>query len=323
MHTPLAARWFWATTLATVALVVVSSAARADLFGLTFSDAFGPTVARFSDEGRYLGTVPASYGEGLGGLDAAADGRLYFVSNTLGTGSLIAMDPPYTQASTSFISAQGLEIPIGLTVDAAGRAYVASNQFSSRGLTGVFRYDPVSRATTFIPARAANGSLGNVAVAPNGDVFVGRLYGVLPQPPEVERYDRQTGAFLGAFVPDATRSSYSDLEFGPDGNLYVATNAGINRYRPTGEFVDTFIPAAAGASDFAFGGDGLVYVNSPATHTVLRYDSATGLLHDVFIPPEGYGAAGVLSSITVVVPEPAPAALLLAWLLPALRRHRR
>ena len=322
MNVQIAARRCGWPNVVLLFLFVAAPVARADLFGLAFSNSFGPTVVRYTDDGRYAGTVPANYGESLDGLDSSADGRLYFVSNTLGRGALIAMDPPYTQATTSFINLHGLEIPNDVTLDAAGRVYTASNQFSSSGRTGVFCYDPTDRTTTFTPARAGNGFIGGVAVAPNGDVFVGRDHGN-NAPRDVERYDGVTGAFLGSFVPDPTRMSYSDMEFGPDGNLYVETNEGINRYRPgSGALIDTFIPVGAAdfgtPGDFDFAGDGLVYVNSRSTSRVLRFDAATGQFRGDFIAPDQYaaGANNGLGSITVVVPEPAAVGLSLVLLLP-------
>jgi streptogramin lyase len=312
--------------VAVASLLPAVPAAGAELFAIISPTSAGPTVARYSDAGQYLGTVPAAYGESLDGLDATPEGRLYFVTNTLGRGGLIALDPPYRLDTTTFLPVPGLEIPIDVAVDANRRAYVTSNRFTDAGQVGVFRYDPASNSTTFIPARRAGGWVEEVAVAPNGDVFVTRESG------QVERYDGNTGSFLSAFTPEPATTPFFDIEIGPDGSLYTPRAGGVQRYRAdTGAFIDTFIPAGAGGAsnivDLEFAPDGLLYVNSRGSSSVLRFDATTGALRDVFIAPDQYttGNLGGLQSMTVTIPEPPAGAVVVSCLLlvftPRVRRR--
>jgi DNA-binding beta-propeller fold protein YncE len=66
---------------------------------------------------------------------------------------------------------------------------------------------------------------------------------------EVKRYNGKTGAFLGTFVAAGAGglNGPTGLAFGPDGNLYVSSNATdeVLRYNgKTGAFIDTFITAS-------------------------------------------------------------------------------
>lgn len=79
---------------------------------------------------------------------------------------------------------------------------------------------------------------------------------------EILRYDGQTGAFVGAFASGSGLDGPRGLAFGPDGNLYLASNGEdvVRRYQgQTGDFIDVF--ASGGGLDaptFA------VFVPSPA-----------------------------------------------------------
>ncbi|MDH3629058.1 MAG: hypothetical protein OEV00_04845 [Acidobacteriota bacterium] len=71
------------------------------------------------------------------------------------------------------------------------------------------------------------------------------------------------------------------LDFGPDGNLYVASASSVLRFDgTTGAFIDTFVPdgsgGLAGAALLRFGADGDLYVPGTANNGVMRFDGATG-----------------------------------------------
>ena len=97
---------------------------------------------------------------------------------------------------------------------------------------------------------------------------------------EVLRYDGTTGAFIDAFVTAGSgglNNPYGIL-FGPDGNLYVASdgNKKVKRYDgTTGAFIDNFVPAGSGGLnkpyDLLFGPDGNFYVVSSQSSEILRY----------------------------------------------------
>jgi hypothetical protein len=309
------------------ALLLPAARARAGLFAVVREARSGsPSVASYDDAGHYLGMLPYG-GEGAAGMDVDDVGSVYIVSNNLGRGSFDRFTPPYRYAPpytlSSHINTPNHSIPGGVTTDDAGRAYVVGNAstFVQDSRTGLYRYDPATGSVTFIPAAApATRRAGLVAVSPAGDVFLGRNddAGALA----IERYSGATGAFLGTFINRPADGSGADLEFGPDGNLYLATATGIDRYSAaTGAFLGTFVPAGAGGlsglPDFDFGNDGLLYVNSRGTSSILRFDAATGAFRDVFITPDQYNRAEFIAGLGVIaVAVPEPAACLL-FLLPA------
>ena len=309
-----------------VALCVLPAAtARADLFALTTHPQGSTVIARYSDSGRFIETLPpgvVALGESAPALAGTPGGSLYYSVSTLGAGALVRLDPPYRVSDSRPIPLTGYTRPAELALDPAGRVYATSTVFGGQGQTGVFRYDPSNQSTTLIPARNPSQDVTAVAVAPGGDVFVGRR-GLLG-PSLIERYSGQTGAFLGEIAPAVSGEEIKDLEFGPDGNLYVPTASGVRRYNPqTGTLIDTFI--ASGSQDITLA-NGLWYVNQGAAAGVLRYDPATGAFRDVFITPEQYttGNRGGLDDIVVTIPEPsAAAALALAAPLLTLRGGRR
>ena len=79
-----------------------------------------------------------------------------------------------------------------------------------------------------------------------------------------------------------------------------ASTNGILRYTASGEFVDVFAPVGSGgltiACCFAFGPDDHLYVGSPLTASVLRYNGATGQFIDVFVPA---GSGGLTSPVVI------------------------
>jgi streptogramin lyase len=91
----------------------------------------------------------------------------------------------------------------------------------------------------------------------------------------------------------------SKLVIGPDGNLYVSSQANdrVLRYDgATGAFIDIFVAAGSGGLDIPvgldFGPDGNLYIASNLS-TVRRYDGTTGAYIDAFVTGLGH-PTGVL-----------------------------
>ncbi len=166
---------------------------------------------------------------------------------------------------------------------------------------------------TFI--NAGSGGLNEargIDYGPDGNLYISResFFTDPIQQGYVQRYDAATGAFIDVFATHPDMNGAKDVEFGPDGNLYVPNNFGNNVYRfdgYTGEFIDVFIPTGSGGLDtprsLIFGPDGNgdgyedAYITSAQTDSVLRYDGITGDFIDAFVPT----ASGGLNAPTALL----------------------
>lgn len=109
----------------------------------------------------------------------------------------------------------------------------------------------------------------------------------------VLRYDGETGAFDGVFIPPGSGglANPQGMTYGPDGNLYLAgfDSRNVLRYDGrTGAFLGVFVTPGSGGlgapNDLLFGPDGNLYVSDGffGTNSVLRYDGRTGAFLGVF-----------------------------------------
>src|SRR4051812_16358831 len=313
-------------TLAIVVACCFAAPVRADLYALT-NAASGPfRVAHWDGNGRFVRNIPGVV-ESTDGLTVTPDGWLYVAGNTLGSGTLYRQRAATLngwQAVTPFTPGP-YSGPSGLTTGPDGSVYGSSNAFlgNRNSVSGVLRYNPADGSFRQVVSVTGSSqfSLSHVAVAPNGDIYLAH------DQVGVERFAGATGERLGV-IPWSATGPIADIDFGPDGNLYASTSAGVDRYQPqTGTLIDHFIPVGTGglgtSFDLAFGGDGLIYVNSRSNNSVLRYDAASGAFRDVFVTPDQYALAGAggVFQLAYLVPEPTSCAGLLASAL-LLRRRR-
>ena len=175
-------------------------------------------------------------------------------------------------------SAASLNAPsFSLAGPRAPALLVTSRVVSQDGTTDErpFRYDAVSGA--FL------GHL-NPPVTPTSHREMafgadGHLYVVDGLGNSVIRYDGQTGASLGAFVPAGRGlGNPSGLAFGPDGDLYV-TNGADNRVKQYNRSTGALVRTYSGLSDpqsITFRSDGVMFVASRGYNDVRRYDPALG-----------------------------------------------
>lgn len=217
----------------------------------------------------------------------------------------------------------------GLIFGPDGNLYVGdwAGGFQDRLGGRILRFDGTTGA--FLDEFVATGSGGIVhpfgmAFAPRpGDPSKLDLYvcnvGDKEHSGNVLRYDGSTGSFLGVFVDSHSGNLGlpNSLTFGPDGNLYVSSNAAFDSGGPDavlcyqgpggptpGAFLGMFVSPGSGGLEsptgILFGPDGngdgwedLYVSNSRLTGvgsdqgtlgTVKRYDGVTGAFIDTFVP---------------------------------------
>jgi DNA-binding beta-propeller fold protein YncE len=110
----------------------------------------------------------------------------------------------------------------------------------------------------------------------------------------VLRFDGATGAFLGTFISSADLGSVgigdpSDMEIGPDGNLYITNhfNTAANIWRfdgSTGAYLGTFAfnPPTHHSHGLAMGPGGDWFAGHVDAGIVERYDGVSGVFEGVF-----------------------------------------
>jgi streptogramin lyase len=150
-------------------------------------------------------------------------------------------------------------------------------------------------------------AFGFCASSARGDFFVENLpvagFDQPGQDHNVLRFD-DAGNFVGVFVASGSGglSEPRGLAFGPDGNLYVGSDAthSVLRYDgTTGVFMDTFVPAGSGGlmglmgpEALIFRDDGFLYVSNFGTipvpgpfldGKVTRYDASTGTFDSLYV----------------------------------------
>jgi sugar lactone lactonase YvrE len=199
---------------------------------------------------------------------------------------------------------QGLQGPTGMIFSPDGNSFFLASVANHLILRFDYANGGVSNPTTFISDPAINFPAALV-FGPDGNLYVGSLNNS-----SVERYDGTTGDPLPApgqsgadFVPSGSGglNRAAGVVFGPDGNLYVAseTSNEIMRYDGTtgdplpadGQPGAVFVPQDAGLQKPAgmiFGpGDTAVndlYVVSIDTSNIFRFDGDTGDPKGEFIP---------------------------------------
>jgi WD40 repeat protein len=268
-------------------------------------------MSRWGKMAAFRGPVILSVAIGSLALSDSAWGELFFTAYR--NGSVGRMDErsgalgPSVAPATAY--QQGFDDYVGLTVGPDQKLYVSSGYYddSRFGRWGVFRFDPATGA--YLGSLVNGGPLYHIAFGPDGD-----LYGVGSWSGDLDRYDGQTGAFLGKVLQaeEAGNIGVGNFAFLPDGNLFAATGSGnVAKYDlATGERIGPLTSLAdLGLEGFRFdamavGPDGMAYAayNYRFRDTVLdggvmRFDGATGEYVDTVvtgIPAFGAASGGSL-----------------------------
>jgi len=146
-----------------------------------------------------------------------------------------------------------------------------------------------------------------IAFGPDQNLYISSA---IVRTPTIDRYNGDTGNFIGDFLTSGRPASPAGVTFGPDGNLYVADRGPIAngpsrvlRYDgATGAFIDEFVQQKAGgyigAGGIVFGPDGNLYATSGSIGNdgkgtskpqILRFDGRNGTFKDVFVTTSSGG----------------------------------
>jgi hypothetical protein len=232
-----------------------------------------------------------------------------------------------------------LKNPQGGVFGADGSLFVSSDIFQANNHETVLQYNGTTGAFQRVFAGSSQNitSPRGVLFGPDGNLYVANGNDAASgDPASVERFDRNTGAFLNYFVAPSSggleHPSY--MVFGPNGtndgkfDLYVsaAHEGAIYRYDgTTGAFKGVFVSAASGGLDapqgIIFGADGNLYVSSGNWFTssngagytgnfppgaVLRFEGPSGPNPGAFLGTFIAGGAGGLANPSGLLFGPDP-----------------
>jgi uncharacterized protein (TIGR03437 family) len=279
----------------------------------TNNTAYGPLLVSSSTLNQVLAYDPvrggflgifANSSVALGqaqGLAYGPDGNLYVASgaaNTIGK-----FDGKSGAFLGTFASVPGS--PVGLTFGPDGNLYAVTNnpdgvvrfRGSDGSSLGAFVSDTNTPLNT--PFAAVFGADSNLYVT---STFGGTVL----------QFDGSSGAFLKTFATLPAGSGPTGILFLPDGgDLLVCDsfNAAIFRFDPVngGAPKGTFASGSplSGPSGLVPGPGNDVYVANPFGQNVVRYNSTTGALIDIFLPTTAYGPGGA-NFLAFAPPLPKP-----------------
>jgi len=188
----------------------------------------------------------------------------------------------------------GLAIPL-LLLFHHGYLYVGDT-----GAGAIRRYDAKTGAyvDNLIPDNSQGmgtfGDLQHFAFGPDHTLYVAAQISE-----RVLKFDSDTGAFIGDFIPKSEGFSPSGLIFGPDRLMYVGSyeSGEVRQYNVRTESYRVLVPARtaapAGPVGITFGPDGKLYIaeagplgNGYASSAILRYDTKRQLL-ETLVPSGG------------------------------------
>jgi hypothetical protein len=272
-------------------------------------------------------TPVLSGSEGIDALAVSSNSTIYNFDDIFGneylqtvngfTGQILATSNDLSVAAGNLMDAGGATFgPDGyLYVSAqsptAANIYRINPSFTNGGNATVSSYMKLSGTTP--------SGIGNIAFGADDNLY---FNGYVTGPPGVGatayvwKYNTTTDT-LSTLI-DLGLDNYSDgLAFGPDGNLFVSDDNGIEEYTLGGTFEETFIATSLQA--IQFGPDGDLYGLNDLDLEVLRYNGSTG----AFLNDAGNLPTDSQPSAIALVPEPSCLVPLLGGIALLCRKPRR
>lgn len=227
--------------------------------------------------------------------------------SSFGTNSVLKFDSTTGQFLGTFASGGGLIGPDGLAYGPDGNLYVATRDINNGGIGGVLRFDGTTGAFLGTVVAPTLYDPFGITFGPNGDLYVSTdgPVGVGGSPQVLEYSVNASGAALVASLSNGLQNPQAEAQgiaFGPDGRLYLATDAGgVKVYDANAGKFETFAsPPSSSTNDYdlafsaghLFVTDSNEVVSGIAYGRVLEYDATTGAYQGVF--GDTYPTSGLL-----------------------------
>lgn len=301
--------------------VAVTLAARADLL-LVGHFPGNQQMVRLSDTGEYLGGWGGLF-VSVGGVAVAGQDVAYTTEGRLGAVAVRVWNVESGRHVGTLTDAPLFGGPVGtfnggtITVGENGFAYVPGSYFDPfRGTppgkegVGIARlainqYVPHAELEPWIGyGTAANGSVTDMAVGANGDLYVLGDRGLL-------RFDGDSGVLRESFSSLPGIAEPVDMEVGADGAFYVLDGGNsIKRFDwGTRSVSETVVPADLGlfsrARKMDLAADGSFWVLADGGRNLVRVDAANdNVIGEVDLSPWKEGSFFVSGYAVPKVPEP-------------------
>jgi streptogramin lyase len=203
----------------------------------------------------------------------ALDAIFYYDANTMQP-----LPGKHSSGSGVFVGSDVLSNPHHLAVGSNGDIYVGSGSQYSDLRNGVYRFSKTTGDLVRVIGSTTVQYPFGIAFGPDHMLYVNSY-----KTNTIQRYDPDSGAYLGDFVTTFTPAR--SIVFGPDGNFYAATYAIQKFDGQTGALLGSFTSGhyIASAYSLTFGPDGDLYVFDQDNYEIDRFNGVTGEFKSVFV----------------------------------------